>query len=227
MPYNYGDSFTDVDGTDLAAHTPDSETPFSWVKLAAFSNDDAVINTNRVYIDNPAGTVAMYAASLNPGTTIEFDVEVLADGDNQVIVVAMTDPSAYTGYEVAVTKWDGMQMTLDVARKLAGVTQNFEFGDFFDITLGTHTIKLVIDTAGSEVRAYCDGVLQTTMTGDNTYSSFTGLGFNVDSGTTSEVDYRAMELTSIGTPYVPTFPPGPLVLDRMLTEQTGTYSGAS
>ena len=221
MSFTYGDSFTDTDGVLLQDHVPDSGTPFSWVRQATFSNDDAQIRDGRAMVDNPAGTVAQYHAAVNPGNTLEFDVVVTGQlGDAGINVYLLTDPAVFTGYGVAVRTFDGVDVELDVVRKSNGTTVNFTFGSSFALTTGTHRIKL--EVLSGSVKAYWDGVLKTTLA-DATFSAFAGVGLSIESGTTDGA-FRAMEITSIGTPFVE--PVDEVLLDRRFGA-TGVFSGGN
>lgn len=183
------DTFTDTDGTLIAAHTPDLGGAWS-----LYSGSGATIQTNRVYCSVTACIIQNAATPPSANYAIEVVVDfVAANSDNIGIAGRITAGNNYYLFRFAksVNQWQ-------LAKIANNVTTNLDTTVSDTWTSGSHTVRL--EMSGSNLRAYIDGSLVSS--GSDSQFSTAGLaGYRWS--TTAQTTTTGRHLTSLTAYTIP------------------------
>lgn len=157
------DSFTDVDGTALTAHT--GEGGVTWTHHASISGtDNGEILDDRATVDAAAPTMSAYYASEVPPTadySVEAVIYVKSLADTAVSIGARYDTATQTGYEASLyIEADGdCYIVLWKYEAGGGGAQDLDAVILPDVS-ATQTITLRLSVTDATKKVYVDGVEQ-------------------------------------------------------------------
>lgn len=162
MPYLYSDSFTDVNGTTLQAHVPDSVVPFVWTQLGA--NLVTVLN-NRLSFP-AAGAASRYRANvnaLNDDGDYELTGYIVVAGANASISVGLclVIPGTVNGYRAVLSKDISGNLSFGIGRLTSGAYSSLgTSGTLPNPADGIHEMRIV--RSGNNFTLYWQGALLLT-----------------------------------------------------------------
>lgn len=188
------DSFTAVDGTDLASHAP--ETGGAWSESSALA---ATINTN--HVDGPA---AFVVAVVNAAVPAAADYHVGVD---------VSQPASGGSYAGPLCRWSGGAFgtgyilyfyppTLDWVLSRWNSGAETTLGTWHDGTFTSGTHRAVVECLGTTINGIIDGTLRITAT-DSGIATIGQAGFIIAPGGSNGLTIDNCEASDTPAP-----PPG-------------------
>ncbi|MDQ3222387.1 MAG: hypothetical protein M3Q75_02790, partial [Gemmatimonadota bacterium] len=206
------DTFTDVEGTLLSAHT--GETGATWTQHPT-QTATAEIAANRARSSATTNAVALYYASGMPATA-DYDVEAVgyvASSVNECSVAGRMDTTVYTLYEF------GMFSSSYVLSKITNGSRSI-LGSVSNTFTAGESVTIKLEMRGNQISGYANGVLVIGPITDATItaSGRAGLRFSGASSDTTSFHLNSITATDYLVQYAR---PASDVTDGTWTDQAG------